>query len=207
MREKQSGVWFGSEMSLRIVLTRLAVHLALGLGLDSILDRLGEYGIPVGSAKPPATVLRASGMSPGQVATRYQGLLNQGYLTPPLNQSGLWLTTLDVNYPDGLSNHLRLMMARAAVQVDHMMRVGAKIGTGRPFGRRYSELFGIKSTGTTDDGRDAWFVGADGRRLGVAWVGFDDNRKSGISWFSRSLTCDCRCDTVCATERSRQDFT
>ena len=71
------------------------------------------------------------------------------------------------------------MMARAAVQVDHMMRVGTKIGTGRAFGRRYSELLASK-TGTTDDGRDAWFVGADGRRLGVAWVGFDDNRKAGL---------------------------
>ena len=73
----------------------------------------------------------------------------------------------------------RFMMARAAVQVDHMMRVGAKIGTGRAFGQRYGQLLASK-TGTTDDGRDAWFVGADGRRLGVAWVGFDDNRKAGL---------------------------
>ena len=73
----------------------------------------------------------------------------------------------------------RLMTARAAVQVDHMMRVGAKVGTGRAFGSRYAEVMASK-TGTTDDGRDAWFVGADGRRLGVAWVGFDDNRKAGL---------------------------
>jgi penicillin-binding protein 1B len=71
------------------------------------------------------------------------------------------------------------MTARAAVQVDHMMRVGAKVGTGRAFGTRYTEVLASK-TGTTDEGRDAWFVGADGRRLGVAWVGFDDNRKGGL---------------------------
>ena len=59
------------------------------------------------------------------------------------------------------------------------MRVGAKVGTGRAFGTRYAEVMASK-TGTTDDGRDAWFVGADGRRLGVAWVGFDDNRKAGL---------------------------
>jgi penicillin-binding protein 1B len=60
-----------------------------------------------------------------------------------------------------------------------MMRVGAKVGTGRAFGNRYSQVMASK-TGTTDDGRDAWFVGADGRRLGVAWIGFDDNRKAGL---------------------------
>lgn len=159
-------------------INQATVHLALGLGLDSILDRLGEYGIPVGSTKPPATVLGVSEMSPYQVATRYQGLLNQGYLTPlksvrtVVDDSGRELSRRSFESS-------RFMMARAAVQVDHMMRVGAKIGTGRAFGRRYSELLASK-TGTTDDGRDAWFVGADGRRLGVAWVGFDDNRKAGL---------------------------
>ncbi|MBI1951613.1 MAG: PBP1A family penicillin-binding protein [Acidobacteria bacterium] len=31
-------------------------------------------------------------------------------------------------------------------------------------------------TGTTDDGRDAWFVGFNPNFLGLAWVGFDNNR-------------------------------
>ncbi|NCW09100.1 MAG: hypothetical protein EBW40_05035 [Gammaproteobacteria bacterium] len=159
-------------------INQATVHLALGLGLDSILDRLAEYGIPVGPTKPPATVLGVSEMSPYQVATRYQGLLNQGYLTPlkavrtVVDDSGRTLTRRPFQ-------STRLMTARAAVQVDHMMRVGAKVGTGRAFGNRYSEVMTSK-TGTTDDGRDAWFVGADGRRLGVAWIGFDDNRKAGL---------------------------
>ena len=68
--------------------------------------------------------------------------------------------------------------ARAAVQVDHMMRVGGKWGPDVP-SVSYTEVMASK-TGTTDDGRDAWFVGADGRRLGTVWVGFDDNRKVGL---------------------------
>ena len=159
-------------------INQATVHLALGLGLDSILERLAKYGIPVGSTKPPATVLGVSEMSPYQVATRYQGLLNQGYLTSlktvrtVVDDKGRTLTRSPFQ-------STRLMTARAAVQVDHMMRVGAKVGTGRTFGNRYSQVMASK-TGTTDDGRDAWFVGADGRRLGVAWIGFDDNRKAGL---------------------------
>jgi len=159
-------------------INQATVHLALGLGLDSILERLSGYGIPVGPTKPPATVLGVPEMSPYQVASRYQGLLNQGYLTPlkavrtVVDDRGRVLTRRPFQ-------STRLMTARAAVQVDHMMRVGAKVGTGRAFGQRYSQVMASK-TGTTDDGRDAWFVGADGRRLGVAWIGFDDNRKAGL---------------------------
>ena len=159
-------------------INQATVHLALGLGFDVILERLSDYGIPVGPSKPPATVLGVSEMSPYQIATRFQGLLNQGYLTPlkavrsVVDDNGRPLTRRAFQ-------STQLMSAQAAAQVDHMMRVGATVGTGKAFGQRYPEIMASK-TGTTDDGRDAWFVGADGRRLGVTWVGFDDNRKAGL---------------------------
>jgi len=154
------------------------VHLAVGVGLDAILDRMGDYGLPIGPTRPPATVLGVSEMSPVAIASLYQALLNQGHQTP--------LKTVRF-VADGEGRVLnrkpfasqRIFPAGVAVQVDHMMRVGAEAGTGRAFGSRYAEVLASK-TGTTDDGRDAWFVGADGRRLGVAWVGFDDNRKGNL---------------------------
>ena len=150
-------------------INQATVHLAFGLGLDQILDRLDDLGIPVGPTRPPATLLGVSELSPYQVAQRYQFLLNQGHQAP--------LKAVRTVVDDAGSvlmrrpfRSTRLMTARAAVQVDHMMRVGAKVGTGRAFGQRYTEVMASK-TGTTDDGRDAWFVGADGRRLGtVGWI-------------------------------------
>lgn len=159
-------------------INQATVHLALGLGLDGILDRMQQYGIPIGPSRPPASVLGVSEMSPYRVASEYQALLNQGYRTPlkavrsVVDSSGRTLTRKPFQ-------SVRKIPAPAAVMVDHMMRVGAKSGTGRAFGRRYSAVLASK-TGTTDDGRDAWFVGADGRRLGVTWVGFDDNRDAGL---------------------------
>jgi penicillin-binding protein 1B len=154
------------------------VHLAVGLGIDAILDRMGNYGLPIGPTRPAATVLGVSEMSPFAVAGVYQALLNQGHQTP--------LKAVRV-VVDGEGRVLsrkpfaskRIFPAGVAVQVDHMMRVGAEAGTGRAFGSQYPEVLASK-TGTTDDGRDAWFVGADGRRLGVSWIGFDDNRKGGL---------------------------
>ena len=175
--EKELGI-VRLESVIASSINQATVHLALGLGLNRILDRLDDLGIPVGPTRPPATLLGVSEMSPYQVAQYYQVLLNQGHQAPlkavrtVVDNAGSVLTRRPFR-------STRLMTARAAVQVDHMMRVGAKVGTGRAFGQRYTEVMASK-TGTTDDGRDAWFVGADGRRLGTVWVGFDDNRKAGL---------------------------
>jgi penicillin-binding protein 1B len=36
-------------------------------------------------------------------------------------------------------------------------------------------------TGTTNDGRDAWFVGYSSNLLALVWVGFDDGAPAGLS--------------------------
>jgi penicillin-binding protein 1B len=42
-------------------------------------------------------------------------------------------------------------------------------------------------TGTTSDYRDAWFVGYTSDLLVLVWVGFDDNRSTGLSGSSGAL--------------------
>src|SRR6266566_6527757 len=37
------------------------------------------------------------------------------------------------------------------------------------------------TTGTTNDGRDAWFVGYSSNLLALVWVGFDDGAPAGLS--------------------------
>ena len=42
-------------------------------------------------------------------------------------------------------------------------------------------------TGTTNDGRDAWFVGYSPSLLTVVWVGFDNNEPHGLSGAEAAL--------------------
>jgi penicillin-binding protein 1B len=44
-----------------------------------------------------------------------------------------------------------------------------------------SETAVAGKTGTTDDQRDAWFAGFTGDRLGIVWIGYDDNRAARLS--------------------------
>ena len=42
-------------------------------------------------------------------------------------------------------------------------------------------------TGTTNEGRDAWFVGYSSSLLAVVWVGFDDGQAHGLSGAQAAL--------------------
>jgi membrane carboxypeptidase/penicillin-binding protein len=42
-------------------------------------------------------------------------------------------------------------------------------------------------TGTTNDGRDAWFVGYSSRLLAAVWVGFDGGESHGLSGAEAAL--------------------
>ena len=42
-------------------------------------------------------------------------------------------------------------------------------------------------TGTTTEQRDAWFAGFTGDRLGIVWIGYDDNRAARLSGAGAAL--------------------
>ena len=73
------------------------------------------------------------------------------------------------NKPDATAQTLR-----------NAMRGTIDRGTGSALRGRYglrADLAG--KTGTTNDSRDAWFSGFNPSLVGIAWVGFDNNRSLG----------------------------
>ncbi|WP_025324013.1 penicillin-binding protein 1A [Deferrisoma camini] len=71
----------------------------------------------------------------------------------------------------------RVLSPQLAYVVTDMMKGVVREGTGRAVRALGRPAAG--KTGTTNDYRDAWFVGFTPERLAVVWVGYDDNRSLG----------------------------
>ena len=68
-----------------------------------------------------------------------------------------------------------------------MMRSVINEGTGAGARAAGFTLDAAGKSGTTNDLRDAWFVGFTPELLTVVWVGFDDNRAVGLSGSQAAL--------------------
>jgi penicillin-binding protein 1B len=72
--------------------------------------------------------------------------------------------------------------------VTSAMRHAVREGTGRALLQSFpAERFVAGKTGTTDDLRDSWFAGFTDERLGVIWIGRDDNQATGLTGSSGAL--------------------
>jgi membrane carboxypeptidase/penicillin-binding protein len=74
-----------------------------------------------------------------------------------------------------------------AYLVANMMRSVINEGTGAGVRAAGFALDAAGKTGTTNDLRDAWFVGFTPEMLTVVWVGFDDNQVLGLSGAQAAL--------------------
>ena len=71
--------------------------------------------------------------------------------------------------------------------VTNMMRSVINEGTGASARGAGFALDAAGKSGTTNDLRDAWFVGFTPELLAVVWVGFDDNTPLGLSGTQAAL--------------------
>jgi penicillin-binding protein 1B len=162
-------------------------RLGLALGIDSIIMTLRRLGVEQPLNPYPSLVLGAVEMSPLQVAGLYQSFASGGFLTP--------LRTINaVLAADKTPLQRYALKVRSVIEpgpgylVTTAMRHAVREGTGRAIYQVLPEDQDVAGkTGTTDDLRDSWFAGFTGDRLGVVWIGRDDNKPTGLTGSSGAL--------------------
>ncbi|NBB92119.1 MAG: penicillin-binding protein 1B [Gammaproteobacteria bacterium] len=164
-----------------------SVRIGLAVGVDALFGLMRQLGVAPGRAAHPAAFLGAVDLTPLQVAQLYQPIAAEGYSTPIR-------AVRDVVDRDGRSIaryplRLRPLPQRDALALlDFALRRVVTHGTASALPRLLGSDPGIRGkTGTTNDQRDAWFVGYTADWLGVVWAGRDDNRPAGVGGASTAL--------------------
>ena len=141
-------------------------------GIDSVLNMAGRLGVGNKLRREYSTVLGASEMSLLDLTTIYAVIWNDGYSVRPYSITKITDPQGNIIYQRNPSEPLQILMPQTVeYMTDLLADVVAVGGTGHR--AMASGVLGGK-TGTSNDNRDAWFVGAWRDLIIGVWMGNDD---------------------------------
>jgi penicillin-binding protein 1B len=162
------------------------IRAALMVGLDSIIETATRCGIRSNLSPIPSLPLGTEEVTPLELAAAYGAFAQEGsYIAP---QAVNMITDREGQILEGREPERRwaLSSETAFLVTDILQGVFVRGTAKRAADLGYSEVAAGK-TGTTDDMRDAWFVGYTPDLLALVWVGFDDGHGTGLTGATGAL--------------------
>ena len=148
------------------------VRLAKDVGINNVITTAKKAGISTPMENDLSLSLGTSGVKMIDIARAYVSVANGGFSVWPYSVKEVYSNDGFQLYQRTPSDKIRIFNEKEVDYMRKLLREVLKTGTGRyaHFGK---EVFG--KTGTSQDNRDAWFVGFDEDKICVVWVGNDDN--------------------------------
>jgi penicillin-binding protein 1B len=168
-------------------LNAATVRVAESVGLPAVIDTAREMGFDGELAAVPAMTLGAFEATPIELARAYLPLANLGQRPPgAVSVHAVRDRDGEVSPNDAAEAEAAITPAEAYLMTSLLEGV-VQSGTGAA-ARALAPAGTIAGkTGTTNDGRDAWFVGYTSRLVVVVWVGFDGGDTHGLSGAEAAL--------------------
>jgi penicillin-binding protein 1A len=175
----------------------MTVRVALDIGMEPVLDVARRFGIGEGLAPYPSAALGSQEVTLLELTTAYAMLVNGGRKIAPVlveriqDRYGRTVLAADTRPCEGCrapawdggpppqlpDPREQVVDPRRAYQIVHMLEGVIERGTGQAASELGRPLAG--KTGTTNDSKDAWFVGFSPDLVAGVWVGFDQPRSLG----------------------------
>ncbi|WP_122053482.1 penicillin-binding protein 1B [Vibrio sp. Evd11] len=163
------------------------VRLGMQLGIDSVSDTIGKLGVDKNEIRPvPSMFLGSFSLTPFQVAQMYQTITNSGRIAPLSALRSVIDNEGEVLY-QSIPRVSQSVDQQAAWLTTYAMKRGVSEGTGRFLQGQFAWAGLAGKTGTSNDSRDSWFVGVDGREVTTIWLGRDDNKPTKLTGSSGAL--------------------
>ncbi|MBE9542710.1 MAG: PBP1A family penicillin-binding protein [Proteobacteria bacterium] len=154
----------------------ITIKILQDIGIDYVINYAKRLGIDSPLNRDLSLALGSSGVSLLEITRAYAVFANQGFKVEPIfitkvtDRNG---TVLEENKP-------RLSQAispQTSYIMTSLLKSVVEEGTGRKVKALHRPCAG--KTGTTNDVRDAWFIGFTPHIIAGTWVGFDDEKPLG----------------------------
>ncbi len=161
------------------------IKIAESTGFDNVAAWWRRFAIGTPPKGYPSIALGVFEATPLEIATAYTVFPNQGLLRPL--HGLLRIVSGGKDLPIAAAPTKTVARKDTTFLVTNMMRSVINEGTAAGARSAGFTLDAAGKTGTTNDLRDAWFVGFTPELLTVVWVGLDDNQVLGLSGAQAAL--------------------
>jgi len=153
-------------------LNAATVNLSKHFRLSDVITNAKKMGITTSMQNNPALVLGVEEVKLIDMATAYLSIANGGFAAWPYFMTEVYTKSGQPLYERIHDENLRILDEKTVSKITKMLQNVVLFGTGQaakiPF-------FAAGKTGTTQNFRDAWFVGFTSKYVVAVWVGNDDN--------------------------------
>lgn len=174
------GGGFDGEITLRRALTLsknlCSVELIDEVGVEAVLDLAQRAGIESPLPRNLTLALGSGDVTPLEMVNAYASLASGGRRASPIFIRKVVAPDGEVLF-EAEPDAQQTIRPEVAFQVTSLMQSVVEEGTARAVRRLERPVAG--KTGTTNDARDAWFIGFTPEIVAGVWVGFDDNTPLG----------------------------
>lgn len=195
------------QYALEQSLNSASVRIGLACGVEPILKTARTLGVQQElDDDNPSILLGAAGIPPIEMAEAYSTIARQGARMTPHTIRFVADDRGNTISGAGEPKPVQVFPQRDVYVLTHVMQGVVDRGTGgssRSMGFRKTAA---GKTGTTNDKRDAWFIGFTPKTLALTWVGFDDNDPTGLSGSDAAVPMWTRYMLVATANEPNSDF-
>ena len=148
------------------------INLSESLSRKDIIRTAKKMGISTPIENSPSLALGTFEVRVLDMATAYSSIANGGYATWPHAIKEIYTRDGYQLYQREADTQNRILDEQAVAELTTILEQVIRQGTGR---KAKISGFAAGKTGTTQDYRDAWFVGFTDKYIIAVWVGNDDN--------------------------------
>jgi penicillin-binding protein 1A len=155
-------------------LNTVTVRVAETIGRGKVIEMAKRLGINDKMQNLPSISLGTETTSLLTLTSAYAAIANHGYKVEPYGVLKIETKTGKILYKRQEHSSIRVLNSAVVVDMKRMLRAVISYGTGKSAMIPGADLYG--KTGTTQDYRDAWFMGFSSELVVGIWAGNDNNK-------------------------------